>query len=657
MLVPHLITALADEDANGTGGKNIVASAVCTMHDAETGGNAIILYDDENGNNGATSKLTDANGQVVVYATPGEYWKSVNGGTRRKVVFGNVGAFYGTAAEIAALRPIRDGQIAYATDRANAPLISSTTATAQPGDITAANGNVWVLQDLENFRAYGNVDDSVDCGPLIETVLNSGRSNIYKFRGNFTVDTPSEINGISDLTIDCYGAYFDCSNMYGDDIGNNPDALFKVFGSSVLTTTLSADGAQDSTTVTLASTSGILPGMPITIKTDQHWYTESGSIGRAYVGEVGGVSGSVVTLQEPLPFDFTVSGFSITVEVCSPAENVSVVGGSFFGGNYRRDLPNGVGIGVVFAKYYKNLDVNLDYVDGFENIAIRAEMGVNANVHDFDIQGHAPDFGAVTEGVNSGFYGVFFVDTRNAIMSNVTGYRCRHLQDASRTYNMKVTDCTGVNCHRPALGCHSGTHDGEYNNCSVDGGFGGLQWRGFHLYVHGGNINCPNNASSGIYDADGGVTDLKSRRVIKPSSVRAERVALDISGSFEHCSVSGDYENTDSSYSCVDFSGNYIGYVDFQAKVFQAGGSGVAVNQSSNSTVELQMFRVTNSYISSDTNLIRVYAPASTGAVWIEGNVFDSSAATYDININNAQTFERVENNYRPDGTAATRNP
>lgn len=235
MLVPHLITALADEDANGTGGKNIVASAVCTMHDAETGGNAIILYDDENGSNGATSKLTDSNGQVVVYVTPGEYWKSVNGGTRRKVVVGNVGAFYGTAAEIAALRPIRDGQIAYATDRANAPLISSTTATAQPGDITAANGNVWVLQTdrLTRVSKFESLAQALSRGVKLLLDVDGAYENLTIPDGAYIVGDNNPTMTISDPQKNIFivagrfyleGITFDMTGTTGTD-GNGMAAI------------------------------------------------------------------------------------------------------------------------------------------------------------------------------------------------------------------------------------------------------------------------------------------------------------------------------------------------------------------------------------------------------------------------------------------------
>ena len=243
-------------------------------------------------------------------------------------------------------------------------------------------------------------------------------------------------------------------------------------------------------------------------------------------------------------------------------------------------------------------------------------------------------------------------------MTGVTGYRTRHLQDASRVINLTVTNCTGVRNHRPAFGCHNGTFDGTYNNVNVSGGFGGIQWRGFHLYVYGGNIYCPENNSAGIYDAEGGASDLKCNRIIKPSFVKVERSAVAIKASFGECYVEGIYESINGGFATVDFTGQYIGNVNVSASIKQTTNTGFALRQRANTgnAVEMGVFKVVNSTLKSDTNLIRMYAPAGTGSVWIQNNVFDSSAATFDIAINNAQNFERVDANFRPDGTPATRN-
>lgn len=82
-LVPHKVTALAESDAQGTNGKNIVENAVVSLY--KTNGVAATLYDDENGTNGSTVKTTDTKGQVVVFVEPGNYDEEVNGSTRRRI--------------------------------------------------------------------------------------------------------------------------------------------------------------------------------------------------------------------------------------------------------------------------------------------------------------------------------------------------------------------------------------------------------------------------------------------------------------------------------------------------------------------------------------------------------------------------------------------
>jgi len=71
-LVPHTITALERDTASAqSSGKQVVTGAVCSMYHRESGVVAI-MYDDEFYTNGATSKTTNSNGQVVVYVEPGE---------------------------------------------------------------------------------------------------------------------------------------------------------------------------------------------------------------------------------------------------------------------------------------------------------------------------------------------------------------------------------------------------------------------------------------------------------------------------------------------------------------------------------------------------------------------------------------------------------
>ena len=56
-LVPYTATALAESDADGTNGKNIVAGAVVSAS-ALVGGAVATLYDNASGSNPSTSKVT-----------------------------------------------------------------------------------------------------------------------------------------------------------------------------------------------------------------------------------------------------------------------------------------------------------------------------------------------------------------------------------------------------------------------------------------------------------------------------------------------------------------------------------------------------------------------------------------------------------------------
>lgn len=80
-------TALAESDADGTNGSNIVANAVITVTDLD--GGTVVIYDDAEGSGGATSKLTNSKGQNDIYLPAGEYIVSINGINPQRVTVGN----------------------------------------------------------------------------------------------------------------------------------------------------------------------------------------------------------------------------------------------------------------------------------------------------------------------------------------------------------------------------------------------------------------------------------------------------------------------------------------------------------------------------------------------------------------------------------------
>lgn len=572
-----------------------------------------------------------------------------------------VGLEFATTAEMQAVSPTVDGIVAYNQQRANAKYILSTTATAQPGDITAANGNVWVLQDLENFRAYGDIDDSADCGPLIETVLNSGRSNIYKFRGNFTVDTPSEINGISDLTIDCYGAYFDCSSMYGSDVGGIVDGMISFNGSQYGSTTITTDIAYGERSFTVSDGTQIKEGDGVYILSDgELMYTEgANALYKRLIATISSVSGNTVTINEYFPFSIDATTHTVTITSWDQVCNIRVLGGEFFGGFYRRNISNGVGIGAFTANYIKGFMVKDATIKGFENIAIWPRYGQDIKVLDCKIQGHEANYPEPTEGVDSGFYGVLFNTCRGVLMRGVTGFRVRHLQDAAHSSDMKVMDCHSVDSHRGAFGCHNGTYDGLYIGCTANGRQAGVQWRGMNLHVDSCVFESFVSGSC-IYDSEGSASDLPSYRKVTNCELKAARAGVNFIGgnidvTISGCDIVGGYES--SGYSPVYIEGPMVRScsINNNARISTGTDSGVAVYVNPDAAT---LITINNNYIKSDLNLIRILSSASTLRFNIIDNILDSDGSgLYDINITNSQIVETLRDNYRLDGTAATRNP
>lgn len=204
-LVPHKITALAESDAQGTNGSNIVAGAVVSLYD--TNGTAVTLFDDAAGANGSTAKTTDATGQVVVYVTAGEYDEEVNGSIRRRVV---VGAKEITTLQlIDRVRPAQDGDVITTTGFTSggdgggaqwkATATTVLTPSQSPADRGAAelvdgSGRLWVLVEegaynVKSFGATGSglLDDLDSIQSAFNAVENNSGGSVFFPSGDYLV--------------------------------------------------------------------------------------------------------------------------------------------------------------------------------------------------------------------------------------------------------------------------------------------------------------------------------------------------------------------------------------------------------------------------------------------------------------------------------------
>lgn len=179
-LVPYTVTALAESDAEGTDGKNIVVGAVVTLTD--TNGNAVDMYDDEVGSSPNTAKVTGSNGQVIIYIEEGEYTLSVNG-SESKIITGKK-RLSTTQDLIGSTRPYRVGDVvttlgfSIAGDggaaqwRATGNTITASQSPADLGDakLSDALGNEFVLVDIvyKDLEVTLNISQSI-----AKTIMNS----------------------------------------------------------------------------------------------------------------------------------------------------------------------------------------------------------------------------------------------------------------------------------------------------------------------------------------------------------------------------------------------------------------------------------------------------------------------------------------------------
>lgn len=217
-LLPYTATALAESDADGTNGKNIVEGATVSFFDVDM--NAVLLYDDDAGANPSTAKLTGANGQVTVFIEAGEYTLSVNGTESKAVVSPAAPVDIDTFANLQLLNPAQSGQRFVCFGRSNANYILQDSGyVAKPGDAIFANGRIAELQikngiSPEFFGADQLAsDNSVSLQSFFERIFLESRTNnsvnVISNGGVFEIESGIEIilneNHVKPLNINLNG--------------------------------------------------------------------------------------------------------------------------------------------------------------------------------------------------------------------------------------------------------------------------------------------------------------------------------------------------------------------------------------------------------------------------------------------------------------------
>lgn len=357
------ITALAESDATGTDGKNIVANAVVTATDLDL--NTVLMYDDESGANPNTLKTLDLKGEGNIFFTPGEYLVSINGGTAKQItIAGNAPVAYQTFADMESLRPNKTGQEFICQERANARyILQPVSYLAQTGDVTFANGRVGALQidGWINIRWMG-ATELTDSTTAIQNALDRAASAATSFVGSDSriIYSPIQVYIPS-------GAYLVSSTL------TQNSNFVEIVGDGVGSTVLYREDG------TYGNTLEIKPVDPTTSR-----LIGAGVKGIKFDARVDMVSGAHLHLESVTQYDFESLFFEngfISIEG-GGLQNCTFTNIFAEVGRYYPTLRTGTRFLKIFESTYENTEVFFDTFNWTFTVNATVEAGIEINEGD-----------------------------------------------------------------------------------------------------------------------------------------------------------------------------------------------------------------------------------------------------------------------------------
>lgn len=472
-----------------------------------------------------------------------------------------------------------------------APSALEITATGSTTARTLAARAADVANVLD-FGAVGNgsTNDYAAVQAAADSLTSGG---ILYFPGGKTYKVNSKVVFDNDnVAVLMDGAIINGSAFRTSDaVAGVAEGLFHVQGVLKRTTTLSSSAADRAETLTLTSVGSVAAGdvlhfLATSGTTDTWYYEQATQVRKSFTTKVLGVSGSNVTIQDPLPFAVDITSAAVNVFVWTGVKNVSFHGGKFVGPGFVENRINGTGEAAISSQYAQEVDVDCVDTEGFQGAVGWFSRTFGFSWSNAVLRGLDDSYStAIVENQNSGWTGIWGYEAANGRFSGLTGYRLRHLVDGARAVNVVVSDCDAYNNHRPAYTCHTGCDRWTFDSVRYTGPNGGILWRGFDVEVIGADIFAPNDGEPGFYDTTGAADGLGRSIKITGGKYTTGRDAIRISGNVRFVSINspdikGGIES--SAYPAVVIDTLDAKRIEFLGGTVEAmsGGAGIAITGS-----------------------------------------------------------------------------
>jgi hypothetical protein len=378
------------------------------------------------------------------------------------------------------------GQKLVCRERVNAEyIIQAASYSALTGDATLASGLVAKLQIKNKLNVLNFGLSGSNISLTTEIALNSGRSAKYYLDGSHVALTMVDVT-TSNVQLDLTGADIDCINLAYDSSFNGGGSWIRFTGFITHTTTATASITAGTKVVALTSVGGAIVGDIVRLHSTEVDYNNGTAISyKVDINRIAAINSLNVTLDYPILRAWDNSAHPISAEIIRPIINCSVIGGTLTGGGLTESpLQNGRGQQAFFFFGVINAAVKKSIVDNMYANAMSTERCIDVLFEKNEITGRGYNVVPV-EGVNSSWYGMYTIRSRNVVMSKNTGLRTRHTCDAAQCIGVTQVLNESTDSHRAAFGTHEAVFDCMIKSNTCFSGYAGLTFRAYNGMVHG----------------------------------------------------------------------------------------------------------------------------------------------------------------------------